>query len=226
MRTSHPCALPDSVGLLPRRKKETISANSPIASTQLKRRRSASGIFCCCGCCSSRSALAWVTRCCDVTIRARRKASATRLSITRWSAAPILPGSKNCFAVGCWFPYVARPFYWFAQRYLPSWNAGFFGLLVSSALFCATTACLIVSIGNRLFHDLATALLGATLYLLSFAISNLQLSGLIDAGEACFMAAVVWSLLNDKWGLLPLWGLAGGAGKRKRSYRSSCIFAV
>ena len=109
-------------------------------------------------------------------------------------------------------PYVARPFYWFALKYFPGWNAGFFGLLVANALFCATTACLIVSIGFR-FVELGTALFGATLYLLSFAIPNLQLAGLIDAGEACFMIALTWSLLTGKWYLLPLWGLLGALAK-------------
>lgn len=131
---------------------------------------------------------------------------------------------KDLFRGRVLVPFVARPFYWFAQNYLQTWNAGFFALLVSSAIFCATTACLIVSIGNKLFADLAIALLGAALYLLSFAIHNLQLSGLIDAGEACLMAAVVWSLLNGKWRLLPLWGLLGALAK-ETFVPFSCIFA-
>ncbi len=133
-------------------------------------------------------------------------------------------GFKEMFRCRVLVPFVARPFYWFAQKYLHTWNAGFFGLLVSSAIFCATTACLVVSMGHKLFNDLATALLGATLYLLSFAIPNLQLAGLIDAGEACFMAAVVWSLLNGKWRLLPLWGLLGALGK-ETFVPFACIFA-
>lgn len=120
---------------------------------------------------------------------------------------------KELFRCRLLVPYVARPFYWFAKTYLPTWNAGFFGLLMANALFCATTACLIVSIGNKLFDDLAPALVGATLYLLSFNISNQQLSGLIDSGEACFMAAVVWSLLAGKWYLLPVWAVLGALTK-------------
>ena len=120
---------------------------------------------------------------------------------------------KEMFRCRILVPYVARPFYWFARKYLPSWNAGFFGLLVANALFCATTACLIVSIGNRVLGDPGTALFGAALYLLSFAIPNLQLAGLIDSGEACFLAAVTWSLVSDKWYLLPLWGVLGALAK-------------
>jgi hypothetical protein len=131
---------------------------------------------------------------------------------TTTAADPSVYIFKEMFRGRVLVPYVARPFYWFAQRFLPSLNAGFFGLLVANALFCATTACLIVSIGNRLF-DLSVALLGATLYLLSFAIPNLQLAGLIDSGEACFMVALTWSLLSGKWYLLPVWGLLGALAK-------------
>jgi hypothetical protein len=84
---------------------------------------------------------------------------------------------------------------------------------MANAFFCATTACLVVSIGARLFDDLGTALCGATLYLLSFNIPNLQLSGLIDSGEACFMAALVWTLFARRWYLLPLWGVLGALAK-------------
>ena len=131
---------------------------------------------------------------------------------------------KELFRCRLLVPYVARPFYWFAQTYLPSLNAGFFGLLIANALFCATTACLIVSIGNRLTGDPGTALFGAALYLLSFTIPNLQLAGLVDSGEACFLAAVTWSLLHDKWYLLPVWGLFGALAK-ETFVPFSCIFA-
>lgn len=122
-------------------------------------------------------------------------------------------GFKEMFRCRVLVPYVARPFYWFAQKYLPSWNAGFFGLLMANAFFCATTACLIASIGSRLLNDAGTALFAAALYLLSFAIPNLQLAGLIDSGEACFLTAVLWSLLTDRWYLLPLWGVLGALAK-------------
>ncbi|MDQ5846410.1 MAG: DUF2079 domain-containing protein, partial [Acidobacteriota bacterium] len=117
------------------------------------------------------------------------------------------------FKVRVLVPYVARPFYWFALAHFPTWNPVFFGLLVSASIFCATTACLIVSIGGKVFGNPAVGLIGALLYLLNFAVSNLQLAGMIDAGEACFMAAVTWSLLSDKWWLLPVWGLFGAAAK-------------
>ena len=110
-------------------------------------------------------------------------------------------------------PYVARPFYWFALEHIPGWDPAFFGLLVSASIFCATTACLIVSMGHRVFGDPILGLLGAFLYLLNFAVANLQLAGMVDSAEACFMAALVCSLLSGKWWLLPLWGLLGAAAK-------------
>lgn len=131
---------------------------------------------------------------------------------------------KELFRCRVLVPYVARPFYWFAQRYLPTWNAGFFGLLIANALFCATTACVVVSVGNKLFDDLGPALVGATLYLLSFTVPNMQLSGLIDSGEACFMAAVIWSLLRGRWYLLPVWAVFGALAK-ETFVPFSCLFA-
>ncbi|HZE64271.1 MAG TPA: hypothetical protein VE056_10340 [Pyrinomonadaceae bacterium] len=110
-------------------------------------------------------------------------------------------------------PYVARPFYLLANNHLRTWNAGFFALLLASSLFCATTACFVVAIGVKLSGDMTAALLGATLYLLNFSVSNLQLSGMIDAGEACFIAAMIWSLLTGRWYLLLLWGLLGALAK-------------
>ena len=70
---------------------------------------------------------------------------------TTTSADPSVYIFKEMFRGRVLVPYVARPFYWFALKFLPSLNAGFFGLLVANSLFCATTACLIVSIGHKLF---------------------------------------------------------------------------
>jgi hypothetical protein len=132
---------------------------------------------------------------------------------------------KEFFRCRVLVPYVARPFYWFAQSHIPTWNPVFFGLLVSASIFCATTACFIVSIGDRAFGDPSLGLIGAMLFLLNFAVSNLQLAGMVDAGEACFMAAVIWSCLNNKWWLLPVWGLLGAAAK-ETFVPFSILFAV
>jgi hypothetical protein len=136
-------------------------------------------------------------------------------------------GFKDLFRCRVLVPFVARPFYWFALYHIPTWNPVFFGLLVSASIFCATTGCLIVSTGDRLFgEDVNVGLTGALLYLLNFGVSNLQLAGLVDAGEACFMAALIWSLLNKKWWLLPLWGLFGAAAKETFVLFSSLLALI
>ncbi len=142
------------------------------------------------------------------------------LALTSGDDAPVFNEIFRCRLL---VPYVARPFYWFAKTYVPGWHAGFFGLLMANALFCATTACLIAAIGNRLIGDPGTALLGAALYLLSFSVANLQLAGLIDSGEACFLTALTWSLLSGRWYLLPLWGLLGALAK-ETFVPFSCLF--
>jgi hypothetical protein len=110
-------------------------------------------------------------------------------------------------------PYLAKPFYWVAKGRVGTWDPALFGLLMANAIFTATTACLLVSLGCRLTRDTSIALVGGTLYLLNFVQSNLNLVGLIDSGEGCFMMAVVWSLLNGRWFLLPVWGVFGALAK-------------
>jgi len=110
-------------------------------------------------------------------------------------------------------PYVAKPFYWLARGHLGTWDAARFGLLVANSMFTAITACLLVVIGLYLALDFSTALLGATLFLLNFSITNLNLTGLVDSAEGCFLLISVWSLLTGRWFLLPLWGILGALAK-------------
>jgi hypothetical protein len=70
-----------------------------------------------------------------------------------------------------------------------------------------------VAIGRLLMLDFTTSLLGATLYLLNFCVVNLNLAGLIDSAEGCFLLATAWSLLTGRWYLLPVWGMFGALGK-------------
>jgi len=110
-------------------------------------------------------------------------------------------------------PYLAKPFYWLAKGHARTWDPALFGLLMANAIFTATTACLVVSVGCRLTLNASTALLGATLYLLNFVVANLNLVGLIDSGEGCFVMTMVWSLLTGRWFLLPVWGVFGALAK-------------
>ena len=122
-----------------------------------------------------------------------------------------LAQSENYYRV--LVPYVAKPFYWLAEGRVGSWDAPLFGLLMANAIFTATSACLLVSVGRRLTLDTPTALLGAALYLLNFAQANLNLAGLVDSGEGCFLMAMVWSLLAGRWYLLPVWAIFGALAK-------------
>ena len=110
-------------------------------------------------------------------------------------------------------PYVARPVYLLARRLFDPARSVYLGLLIANSMFCATTACLLVSAGIRVTANLAVALLASALYLLNFAITNLQLAGMIDAGEACFIMAVTATLFVDRWWPLSLWGLFGALAK-------------
>jgi hypothetical protein len=110
-------------------------------------------------------------------------------------------------------PGVARVFYRVAEGRVGSWDAALVALLMANAFFTATTASLLLAVCCRLRISYATALLAAALYLLNFAVSNLNLAGLIDSGEACLLMAVAWSLLGGRWFLLPVWGILGVLAK-------------
>src|ERR1035437_8205302 len=101
-------------------------------------------------------------------------------------------------------PWLAKPFYWLARGRSSSctWDPVMFGLLVADSLFVAGTAVLIVILGNRELGSSAAGLVGALLYLVNFAVPNLRLVGLVDAGEGFFLLALLWSLSEfDLWAL-------------------------
>jgi len=110
-------------------------------------------------------------------------------------------------------PYLARPVFKLVRNHSGSWDPLMFSFLVVNACFVATTAYLLFRMGLALLQPVSVALLGAGLYLLNFAIANVHLAALVDAGEACFLIAVVWSMFSGKWFLLPLWGLIGTLAK-------------
>lgn len=126
---------------------------------------------------------------------------------------PVQRNRAEVFGSRILVPYAARLVYRLSGSHLGGWNPVFFSLLVVNAAFCATTALLIVLVGFHLTSDAAVSYLAATLYLLSFAIPNLQLAGLIDSSEAFCLMAVVWSLLKGHWRLLPFWGILGALAK-------------
>jgi hypothetical protein len=110
-------------------------------------------------------------------------------------------------------PWLARPFYRLARGRLATWDPVMFGLLVADSLFIAGTAVLIVvlgvALGRRKLGSPAAGLVGALLYLLNFAVPNLRLVGLVDAGEAFFLLALLWSLSESELWALPVIAVLG-----------------
>lgn len=109
-------------------------------------------------------------------------------------------------------PYMARPFYHFAENRLGSWDPIMFGLLVVNSLFVAATVVLLASVVTSQM-GYVVGLGSALIYLLNFAVPNLRLVGLIDAGEGFFLMAVTWSLYEGAFWMLPIWALLGGMAK-------------
>ncbi|HEX4950863.1 MAG TPA: hypothetical protein VFZ34_29650 [Blastocatellia bacterium] len=108
-------------------------------------------------------------------------------------------------------PFLAKPFYLFARGRSGNWEPVFFGLLVVNSSFCATTVCLLLVMGKLIVP--AVAPLAATIYLLNFAITNFQLSGLVDSAEACFMMVITWALFTQRWMWLLIAGIFGALAK-------------
>jgi hypothetical protein len=88
-----------------------------------------------------------------------------------------------------------------------------FGLLVADSLFVVGTAVLIVILGNRQLGSSAVGLVGALLYLVNFAVPNLRVVGLVDAGEGFFLLALLWSLSEFELWALPVIAVLGALTK-------------
>jgi len=99
-------------------------------------------------------------------------------------------------------PWMAKPIYRLAEGRVGSWNPVMVGLLVTDSFFVAATALLIVVLGCQLV-DYPASLVASLLYLLNFAVPNLRLAGLVDAGDGFFWLALLWSLSQRKFRLLP-----------------------
>jgi len=110
-------------------------------------------------------------------------------------------------------PWVARPFYRLARGRVATWDPVMFGLLVADSLFVAGTAVLIVILGNRQLGRSSAGLVGALLYLVNFAVPNLRLVGLVDAGEGFFLLALLWSLWECEVWALPAIAVLGALTK-------------
>lgn len=110
-------------------------------------------------------------------------------------------------------PYLARPLYKTFQGYTGSWDPLMLAFLVVNAFFSASTALLLLRIGNQQFGNPAIALAGTLLYLLNFAVANLRLAGLVDAAEGFFLLALIAALLWQRLWLLPVLGIVAPLAK-------------
>ena len=110
-------------------------------------------------------------------------------------------------------PWIARPFYLLARERFGTWDPVMFGLLVADSLFVAGTAVLIVVLGNRKLGSSTVGLVGTLLYMVNFAVPNLRLVGLVDAGEGFFLLALLWSLSEFQLWALPSIAVLGALTK-------------
>jgi hypothetical protein len=106
-------------------------------------------------------------------------------------------------------PYLVRPLYRLAKGRVGSRDPLFSGFLVVNSFFVAGVAYLTSVVGYAHLRSYPVALFGAALYLLNFASPNAQLAGLVDAGEAFFLIALVASMYFERWWLLPIFSVLG-----------------
>jgi hypothetical protein len=127
--------------------------------------------------------------------------------------APPVPDPSDHTQFRVLVPYLAKPIYRMAVNHIGTWDPIMFALLVVNALFVAATALVLVTVVNRQVGSYAIALGSALVYLLNFAVPNLRLVGMIDAGEAFFLMLMVWSLSENLYWTLPVWGIIGATAK-------------
>jgi hypothetical protein len=110
-------------------------------------------------------------------------------------------------------PLLAKPIYRAALGHIGTWDPVMFSLLVVNAAFVAGTVLLLLNVMERLNWGRACSMGAALLYLVNFAVPNLRLSGMIDAGEGFAMMLLVKLLMEERyWALLPL-GAIGALAK-------------
>jgi hypothetical protein len=104
--------------------------------------------------------------------------------------------------------WIARPFYHLARGRAEGWDPVNFGLLIANSLFVAGTALLMVALGHGGI-GYVVSLLASFLYLVNFAVPNLRLAGLVDAGEGFFLLILLWSLWEQRFWMVPFISVLG-----------------
>ncbi len=80
-----------------------------------------------------------------------------------------------------------------------SWNPMFLSLLFVNALFLSSTALFLLFLALHLKLGTTASILAPFLFLTGFPIANGHLSGLVDAGEAFFIMALIACVAKRKW---------------------------
>jgi hypothetical protein len=110
-------------------------------------------------------------------------------------------------------PSLARPIYRAAINHSGTWDPIMLGLLVVDSFFVSATVMVLLVVVCRALGSYTVGLGAALIYLLNFAVPNLRLSGFIDAGEGFFLMLLVWSLWEERYWTLPVWGVVGATAK-------------
>lgn len=110
-------------------------------------------------------------------------------------------------------PYVAKPFYWWGQGRIGSWDPVYFGLLIANALFVSFAAIFLLTIAESITGNIKTGFMASLFFLTHFNTTNLYLSGLVDSAEIFLVIFTAWALLNQRWVVLPFVGVLAALTK-------------
>ena len=110
-------------------------------------------------------------------------------------------------------PVLARLLYLAINGRTGTWDPAGVSLLAVNATFCATCAWLLWRIAGRLGGGQGWGLVAALLWLVNFAVSNGQLSGLVDSGEALAMMVAITALMAGRWSAVPAIIVVGALAK-------------
>jgi uncharacterized membrane protein len=127
--------------------------------------------------------------------------------------APPIPEANAQMQFRVLLPYMAKPIYRVAKGHIGTWDPVMFSLLVVDAFFVALTALVLMIVVDRQLGSYTIALGAALLYMVNFAVPNLRLAGMVDAGEGFFLMALVWCLSEEKYWALPILGAIGATAK-------------
>lgn len=85
-----------------------------------------------------------------------------------------------------------------------AWDVTALSLLIVNALFMAGCGLILMQIARRLIDDPFVEAVAPLALLSSFGCVNFFTAGLVDAGEAFFLAAAIYAILRGAWFALPL----------------------